>query len=225
MIALIPARGGSKGLPGKNIKELHGKPMLAYTIEAAKKSKYIDDIIISTDDQSIADIAVEFGALCPFLRPAELSADDSMAIDNYIYTTNQLNNNYGYNIEEFVVLQPTSPLRVSADIDQAIDIFINDKADSVISVTEEAHPVSWHKYLDDKGRFESIFPDNIKNRQDNRISYYPNGAVFVFKASILKTGKYYTDKTYAYVMPYRRSIDVDTIDDFEYAEYILEKGL
>ena len=122
MLAIIPARKGSKGLPGKNVKDLLGKPMIAYTIEAALGSKYITDVLISTDCKQIENISIELGAKSHFLRPKELSVDDSMAIDNYIYTIDRLNNEFNYNIENFIVLQPTSPLRVSEDIDDAIKI-------------------------------------------------------------------------------------------------------
>ena len=103
MIAIIPARGGSKGLPGKNILPLCGKPMIAYTIEAAKQSKYISRVIVSTDDQKIANIALEYGAEVPFLRPEFLASDTAQAIDNYIYTVERLSREWGTSIEEFVV--------------------------------------------------------------------------------------------------------------------------
>ena len=223
MIAIIPARGGSKGLPGKNVKLLNGKPLIAYAIEAALKAKYIDRVIISTDDEEIARVAVAFGAELPFMRPAELASDSAMAIDNYIYTINRLEKECGDSIDAFVVLQPTSPLRIAEDIDGAIELFNEKKADSVISYTQEAHPISWHKYVDNEGRFVDIFDSNIKNRQENRVSYYPNGAVYVFRTAMIRERKYYTDKSYAYIMPRSRSVDIDFIEDFEYAEFLLSK--
>lgn len=126
-------------------------------------------------------------------------------------------------IDAFVVLQPTSPLRIDEDIDGAIELFEQKRADSVISYCQEAHPVTWHKYLDDEGRFVDIFDANIKNRQDNRVSYYPNGAVYVFRTSMIRERKYYTDRSYAYVMPRTRSVDIDFIEDFEYAEFLLKR--
>lgn len=223
MIAIIPARGGSKGLPGKNVRPLNGKPLIAYAIEAALKAKNIDRVIISTDDEEIARVAVEYGAELPFMRPAELASDTAMAIDNYIYNIGRLEEEGGKPIDAFVVLQPTSPLRIAEDIDGAIELFEQKKADSVISYCQEAHPVTWHKYLDDEGRFVDIFDANIKNRQDNRVSYYPNGAVYVFRTSMIRERKYYTDKSYAYVMPRTRSVDIDFIEDFEYAEFLLKR--
>lgn len=222
MIAIIPARGGSKGLPGKNIMLLNGKPLIAYTIEAALKSKYITDVIISTDDKDIYDIALEYGAKDTFLRPARLAEDKSIAIDNYIYTIDRLEKEFNYNIEEFVVLQPTSPLRIVSDIDDAVELFYEKKADSVISYCEEHHPIAWHKYIDKNGRLEEIFDNNIlRNRQEIRTSYYPNGAIYVFKYTTIKNNTYYTSKTYPYIMPRIRSVDIDTIDDFSYVEYLL----
>lgn len=223
MIAIIPARGGSKGLPGKNVRPLNGKPLIAYAIEEALKAKHIDRVIISTDDEEIARVAVEYGAELPFMRPAELASDTAMAIDNYIYTIGRLEEESGKPIDAFVVLQPTSPLRIAEDIDGAIELFEQKGADSVISYCQEAHPVTWHKYLDEEGRFENIFDANIKNRQENRTSYYPNGAVYVFRTSMIRERKYYTNKSYAYVMPRTRSVDIDFIEDFEYAEFLLRR--
>lgn len=223
MIAIIPARGGSKGLPGKNVRPLNGKPLIAYAIEEALKAKHIDRVVISTDDEKIAKVAVQYGAELPFMRPAELASDTAMAIDNYIYTIGRLEEEGDKLIDAFVVLQPTSPLRIAEDIDGAIELFEQKKADSVISYCQEAHPVTWHKYLDDQGRFVDIFDANIKNRQDNRVSYYPNGAVYVFRTSMIRERKYYTDKSFAYVMPRIRSVDIDFMEDFEYAEFLLKR--
>lgn len=223
MIAIIPARGGSKGLPGKNILPLCGKPMIAYAIEEAKKSKYIDHVVVSTDDQKIADIALQYGAEVPFLRPDFLASDTAQAVDNYIYTIERLSKEWNIAIDEFVVLQPTSPLRIVEDIDGAIELFLRKKADSVISYTSEAHPVHWHKYLDDEGRFIDIFDATIANRQDLKKSYYPNGAVYVFKVSMIKERKYYTDNSFAFVMPRERSVDIDYKEDFEYVEFLMRR--
>ena len=223
MIAIVPARGGSKGLPGKNIKLLNGKPLIAYTIEAAKQSKYITEVIISTDDQAIYDVAIKHGAKKTFLRPKHLAEDDSLAVDNYIYTLDRLKEEFNYNIDNFIVLQPTSPLRSAEDIDHAIELFKAKGADSVISYTKEYHPISWHKHINESGHFENIFPDNMLNRQANRESYYPNGAIFIFSLDLIQKKQYYSDKSYAYLMPRTRSIDIDDSDDFDYAQYLIRK--
>lgn len=224
MLAIIPARSGSKGLPGKNIRELFGKPLIAYSVEAALRSEAITEVVISTDDEIIADIAVKFGANCPFLRPPELATDSSLAVDAYIYTIERLMKERSTTINSVVILQPTSPLRLPADIDGCVDLFTKKSADSVVSYTEETHPITWHKYISNENRIENIFQEEIKNRQDYRKSYYPNGAVYVFKYSILKGKIYYTEKSYAYIMPKNRSVDIDYLEDFKYVEYLLKNS-
>ena len=223
MIAIVPARCGSKGLPGKNTKDLLGKPMIAYSIEEALNSKHITEVIISTDCKEIEDVAKRFGAKSYFLRPEELALDNSKAIDNYIYTVDRLNKEFAYDVKAFVVLQPTSPLRKVEDIDGAIELFKDKKADSVISYIEEHHPIEWHKHLTEEGKFEHIFKEKLLNRQEMKKSYFPNGAVFVFDYELIKQGKYYSDNSYAYIMPRFRSIDVDTLEDLQYAEFLLRK--
>lgn len=225
MLAIIPARGGSKGLPGKNIKDLKGKPLIAYTIEAARASKYITRVVISTDDNEIAKVAVEYGAECPFIRPAELATDTARAIDAYKYTLDRIEQERGDIINDFIVLQPTSPLRTVDDIDKAIELFQEKNADSVISYCAEHHPVIWHKYIDEEGKFENIFEGRINNRQEERVSYYPNGAIYIFKRDVINSGQYYTANSYAYRMDRNRSVDIDTIEDFEYVMFLMQKDV
>lgn len=224
MLAIIPARGGSKGLPGKNKKQLQGKPLIAYTIEQALNAKNISKIIVSTDDDEIAKIALQYGAEVPFMRPKYLASDTALSVDNYIYTIERLKGEYRINIEEFIVLQPTSPLRTSEDIDNAINLFFEKKADSVVSYTEEHHPITWHKQINKDLSFTNIFEDKLLNRQNIKTTYYPNGAIFIFKFELILQKKYYSNKTYAYIMPRNRSTDIDTIDDFEYAEFLMQKN-
>lgn len=225
MIALIPARGGSKGLPQKNIKLLAGKPLIVHTIDIALKSKFISEIIVSTDDKNIAEIARKAGALIPFLRPEELASDTAMAIDNYIYTVDRLNNDREAKIDEIIILQPTSPLRSIEDVDGSIELFKSRKADSVVTYCEEHHPISWHRYINDDYTFTEIFDSNVlKNRQDNNKTFYPNGAVYIFNLErTLRKRIYYTSNSFAYIMPRQRSIDIDNLEDFEYAEFILSR--
>ena len=227
MLAIIPARSCSKGLPGKNIKKMNDKPLIWYTINAAKKSKFTDRIIVSTDDDKIAKISKNYEVEIPFMRPKKLARDDSFAIDNYIYTIDRLNKEFNYGIVEFVVLQPTSPLRPSLDIDNAIQIFIEKGADSIISVSETIHPPIWSKRINEKGILRNYFDIRIdnKNRQEIEKAYMPNGAIFVFKFSLLKQKySYYSDKTYPYIMPLERSIDIDSKLDFEFVEYLMKKN-
>lgn len=223
MIAIIPARGGSKGLPGKNIKLLNGKPLIAYTIEAALNSEKISRVIVSTDDKEIADVALQYGAEIPFMRPGFLASDNAKSIDVYNYTIERLKNEEKIKINEIVVLQPTSPLRTSKHIDEAIDIYLKKDADSVISYCKEDHPVFWHKFINNDGTFEEIFSEDYqKNRQEIKPTYYPNGAIYIFKKNILLTRQYYTDKSFAYIMGQKCSIDIDTNEDFKYAEWLLQ---
>jgi N-acylneuraminate cytidylyltransferase/CMP-N,N'-diacetyllegionaminic acid synthase len=225
MIAIIPARGGSKGLPDKNSKLLHGKPLLSYTIEAALQSLSVSRVIVSTDSLEIATIAKKYGAEVPFLRPDFLAQDDTKAIDVYDYTIDRLMTEEHIKIDEFMVLLPTAPLRNAIDIDGAYQLFTEKNADSVISYTEELHPIHWHKFVNEEGKFEAIFTDNmLQNRQKLKKSFYPNGAIYIFKTAVIKKGLYYTENSLAYIMPNNRSVDIDTIDDFEYAEFLIHKS-
>ena len=225
MIAIIPARGGSKGLPGKNIRPLAGKPLIVYTIESALKAKNISRVIISTDSPEIADIAVKSGAENPFLRPEYLASDKSLAIDTYLYTIQELEKREKSSINEVAVLLPTAPLRKPDDIDNAIQLFREKNADSVISYCQEFHPISWHKYVSDEGKLVSIFDRELKNRQEEKTTYFPNGSIYIFKKSILENRVYYTDNSYAYLMDRKRSVDIDNLEDFEYAEFLLNKRI
>ena len=216
MLAIIPARGGSKGLPGKNIIDFCGKPLIAYTIEAALKAESISKVLVTTDSEEISDVAKQYGASVPFLRPKHLSGDTARAIDVYLHAVESI----GQPVDSFVALLPTCPLRSAADIDSAVNIFQEKKASSVISYTQEAHPIKWHQYIGDDGRFESIFEESIDNRQAERVSFYPNGAIYVFTTDLLKSGHYYSNNSYSYIMPRNRSVDIDTIDDLKYAEFL-----
>ncbi len=221
MIALILARKGSKGLPLKNKKILIDKPLVLYTIEAAQNSRKITKIYVSTDDDEILKIAKEAGVIAEELRPDFLSTDNSLAIDTYLYMIDYWKSK-GLNVKDFIVLQPTSPLRTAKDIDEAISLFENKKADSVISYTKETHPVSWHKYINQDLTISSIFEDKIENRQEKRPTYYPNGAIYIFKTELLKKKKYFSEKSFAYVMSRKSSVDIDDDMDFKYAEFLLK---
>lgn len=214
-------------MPKKNIKELAGAPLISYTIKAAKKSEFITRVIVSTDSEEIADVARKYGAEVPFLRPAELATDDAKAIDVYLYTIERLNLENDEQINEFLVLLPTSPLRNYMDIDQAIKIFKKKNADSVISVTETEYPPQWIKRISEKGILEDYIQGlNNLNRQEYEKTYIPNGAIYIFKYNVLKKEyNYYTDKTYPYIMPNIRSIDIDTPLDFMIAEYLIKNNL
>jgi CMP-N,N'-diacetyllegionaminic acid synthase len=224
LLALIPARGGSKGLPGKNLKLLSGKPLISHTIETALSSSALTRVIVSTDDIEIAQVAQKYGADVPFMRPADLAADDSLAIDTYKYTVDKLIEDEGSDIVDFMVLLPTSPLRDVSDISNAVKLFREKNADSVISVTKGDKPISWFKTLDIEGK---ILENNVtlKNRQDEDDYYCPNGSIYIFKKELIDDNKYYSDITYAYVMPKSRSVDIDTQFDFDYAEFLFKNRM
>lgn len=226
MIAIIPARGGSKGLPRKNILELCGKPLIAHTIRCALSSSEITDVIVSTEDQEIAEVSRAWGASVPFLRPDELAGDDARAIDAYLFTIERLNSARlpDENIRDFAVLLPTVPLRTPLDVDSAIRLFKSRNAPSVISYAKESHPITWHRYVNEDLTIDRVFRgEGLKNRQDLRPTYYPNGAVYVFRYDFLKnTQQYQLPGTLAYLMPRDRSVDIDSIEDFRYAEYLMQ---
>jgi CMP-N,N'-diacetyllegionaminic acid synthase len=226
MIAIIPARGGSKGLPGKNIKHLNGKPLICHSITCALKAKSISRVIVSTDDSEIAEISKKCGAEVPFLRPDILSQDDSMVMDVYFFTLDYLGRELNKEIDSFVALLPTVPLRLPEDIDNAVEIFQKNKADSVISVTESPVPIHWYRKIDKNGLLGNYLSDfdAVANRQAHGQSHIPNGAIYVFNTQRLRsTRQYYMDKTYPYIMPRDRSVDIDEHLDFEWAEFLAKK--
>jgi CMP-N,N'-diacetyllegionaminic acid synthase len=228
MLAIIPARGGSKGLPGKNIKLLDGLPLICHSIKTALKSNLIDRVIVSTEDNEIAAIAKNCGAEVPFMRPTNLASDTSMAMDAYFHVLDFIAKENSKPIQSFVALLPTVPLRSSEDIDSAIKIFNDKNANSVISVVEAQIPLHWNMRITKEGMLENYLPEfnAMKNRQEFEKTYVPNGAIYVFRSEILRsTRQYYTEKTFPYIMPRNRSVDIDNLLDFEWVEYLLEKKL
>lgn len=225
ILYIIPARGGSKGLPGKNIKLLAGKPMIAYSIEAALKSKYQGTVFVSTDDTAIADAAKQFGAQVPLLRPAELATDSASTTDVIIHSLNYYKQQQLI-FDLIVVLQPTSPLRTSADIDAAIDALISKQAEAIVSVCENEHHPLWSNTLPDNGSMAQFIREDIKgkNRQQLPVHYRLNGAIYVsFVEAFLKNKGFVHSGTYAYIMPTERSVDVDHLIDFKLAELLLNQ--
>jgi CMP-N,N'-diacetyllegionaminic acid synthase len=222
MLCIIPARSGSKGLKNKNILPFNGKPLIYYTIQSALKSKNITKVIVITDSLKIARISKKFGAEIPFLRPKRLATNNSLAIDTYIYVINKLKKKNIY-IKEFIVLLPTSPLRNSTDIDNAINLFKNKKADSVISMKELECPLDWSKKINGSYLVQSsnkFFKSNL-NRQHYKKTFIPNGAIYIFNSKkLLENKNYYFKKTYAYLMSKKRSIDINDIIDFRIAEFL-----
>jgi len=226
LFALIPARGGSKGIKNKNIIDLNGKPLISYTIDQALSSKYIDEVYISSDSNQIKEISQKHGGLVPSLRPKDLAEDDSEMIDLLEYEVVQHEERIGKQIDALVLLQPTSPLRSSADIDNSIKLFMEKKPDAVISVTESiANP--YKNILIESDRYYKIFSDsteNITNRQKLKKCYRENGAVYILsRKCIFKYKSVHPIKTLIHEMPAERSIDIDSPFDLSVAEFLLNR--
>lgn len=223
IVAIIPARGGSKGIPKKNIKPLLGKPLIAWTIWQARKSEYLDKIIVSTENDEIAEVSRDWSAEI-IKRPKELAKDESPTIDAVFHLLEVLRTeNYNPNI--VVLLQPTSPLRTAKDIDNAIDLFLNSDCESVVSVCEAKHPPYW-SFKIDGGYLKHLFGNEYlkMRRQDLPKTYMPNGAIYISTPQMLyKYKSSYCEKTIPYVMPAERSIDIDTEIDFMLAELVMMK--
>lgn len=224
ILAVIPARGGSKGIPRKNIKDLAGKPLIAWTIETAKVSSVFDRIIVSTDDQEIANIARQFGADVPFLRPQELSTDTATSIDVVLHLIQWLRENERYSPDYLMLLQPTSPFRSPVDITQVIQLMhTNLEADAIISVTAVDHPVQWLRKMEANGKLLPLDETPLKlRRQDAQQIYQLNGSIYLIKTeTFVKDKTFLPAKTFGYIMPEEKSIDIDTPWNFHMAELIM----
>jgi CMP-N-acetylneuraminic acid synthetase len=223
ILAIIPARGGSKRLPRKNILPLAGKPLINYSIEAAKSISSIARVVISTDCEEIANTAQAAGGGVPFLRPASLSSDTSSSVDVVRHALEHFKS-IGENFDYVLLLQPTSPLRTAAHIQGAIDLLATKKADSVISVCECEHSPLWTNTLDDSLSLENFIPKNVKNmRSQDLPQYYRlNGAIYLTKVEqFLHEGVLMSGNSVAFKMDSHSSIDIDTKLDFMLAEAIL----
>lgn len=225
VLAIIPARGGSKGLPGKNIKNLAGKPLIAYTIEAAKKSKYIDRLIVSTDDLDIAKVGEKFGAEVPFIRPEVLSTDTASSVDVVVHAIHYLKEETGYFAQYIVLLQCTTPFINNKDIDASIYKCLEQKVDAVVSVCEsEVNPFWTVKF--EGNLLKDIIPggNDIDTRQLLPQAYRLNGGIYVVRTDVfLKERTFMPFLTTGYVMHANRSIDIDTQEDFELCEYLVKR--
>ena len=223
MLAIIPARAGSKGVVNKNLKMLFNKPLIAHTILSAIESKGIDRIVVSTDSEEIAKIAIQYGAEVPALRPANISQDNSKILDSYKFILNELKK-VGDVYQSFVALQPTSPFRSVTDIDEAILLYKKNNIDSVVSFVKQSHPIEWSRVIHKDNTFSDLGLNIIANRQMYKETYHFNGAIFVINSKLLKQDKFYTKNSLAYIMPRSRSLDIDTDEDFLYAEFLIQKN-
>jgi len=225
ILAIIPARGGSKGVPRKNTRLLAGKPLIAYSIEAAFRSNLIDRVVVSTEDEGIAGISERHGARV-IRRPLELAQDDTPSLPVLQHVIRHLADAEEPHPDIIVILQPTSPLRTVADIDTAIEMFVEKGCDSVVSVCEVEHPLEW-MYTLTGDRLESVVKGDQKvaRRQDAAGVYYRlNGAVYVTSRHvIMKENRVLGRDTRAYIMPSDRSVDIDSELDFALAELLVSQ--
>ncbi len=224
ILALIPARGGSKRLPRKNLLDFDGLPLIAHTIAAAHQSKIMDRIVVSTDDAEIAETARQFGAEVPFMRPAELATDTAGFDATILHALRTLDAQSNYDV--LVVLQPTSVLRTADDILTAVQLLHHQSADGVVTVTECEHHPLWSGPLPANGCMQHfIKPEAMRRSQDLEKHYRLNGAVYCFRiAHIMKNqGVKYDSGVYASIMSKYNSIDIDDQFDFDVAVAIRQK--
>jgi len=224
ILAVITARGGSKGIPQKNIRPLLGKPLIAYTIQAALQSKTLNKIIVSTDDEDIANVSKQYGAEVPFLRPKDLATDTATSLSVLQHAVRYLAEKEGYLADIIVCLQPTSPMRSAEDIDQAVTLCTSTSSDSVVSLCQAEHHPYWMKKVVGDRVYPLMEVDNDKypRRQDLPPAYQLNGAIYVTGRKILlEKERILGENTLAYIMPQERSIDIDTLIDFKLAELIM----
>lgn len=222
-IAIIPARGGSQRLPGKNIKPLAGKPLISWTIEAAIKSQVFDYVFVSTDCKEIAAVSQQAGALVPFLRPAELATATATTASVVEHLVSWFDQEYSTQINCLAILQPTTPLRNAGHIQDAIQLIQTSKAETVISICELEFPIQFCNTLPSNHSLNNfINPKHLKRTQDLESYYRLNGAIYLYTKQGLKSiNNPYTENSQAYIMPAKNSIDIDTLDDFLLAEYYL----
>ena len=215
LIGLIPARGGSKGIKRKNIKEIFGKPLIAWTIRQAIETKYLDKVIVSTDDDEIANIAVDFGAEVPFIRPKNIALDESPAIYNILHLLDEIPET-----KNILYLQPTSPLREIEDIINIIELQNKYDAESCISLSKAPKHPSWMYKLENNKKLNPIFiEEEVSRRQDLSEVYVINGALYLGNSEFYKREKnFINSETIGYIMPKDRSIDIDDMDDWRLAE-------
>ncbi len=223
ILGFIPARGGSKGIPHKNIIELCDRPLISYTIEAGIKSNYIDYVMVSTDDNEIANVSRNTGAQIPFMRPPELASDTSKTIDAVLYTIDKLQNER-QEFDVLVLLQPTQPLRTKEDVDGAIEHFFQHKCKPLLSVSEvDDHPLLIRSI--ENGILRPLLNmSSTCRRQDMPKFYRVNGCIYINLVNELTEQTSFNDNEIPYIMDRTHSVDIDEISDLCMAEYYLNNS-
>lgn len=222
VLGVILARGGSKELPRKNVRDLAGKPLIAWTVEAGHDSEYLDRLILSSDDEEIMEVAEKYGCEVPFQRPSELAQDNTPSMDALLHALDRVEST-----DYVVMLQPTSPLRTADDVDATIARCNKNSGTACVTVTETDKPPQWMYTLKEKNRLEPVLDrdDAITRRQEAPSIYVPNGAVYVAGTAWLREHEtFYTDATIGHPMPPERSADVDTALDLAWCEMLLDES-
>ena len=221
ILCLINARGGSKGVPGKNIKLLNGKPLIGWSVDVARQSRLIKKIVVSTDSEEIARVATQYGAVAPFIRPAELATDAAKQIDVVTHALKFLES-MGERYDYVCVLQPTCPLRSVGDVDGALELLISSGADSVITVTDVGglHPRTLYKLHEGDNKLAPYVESSKRGvvRQDFETLYWRTGSVYAMKRDVVIKGSLYGEDTRGYKVPEERAFNIDTPFDFELTE-------
>jgi len=222
LLALILARGGSKEIPQKNIKLLKGKPLIGWTIEEALKASSPSSVVVSTDDEQIASVARRFGARVPFMRPSEISEDNTDSITSVMHSIQHLNE-----FDWVLLLQPTSPLRSAKDIDGIVKLCLDKNSPSAVSICELNKNHNWFYKTDEFGKLKPIYLDKpkISIRQKLSKSFVLNGALYLARISWLKeNSSFIGEETLGYEMSQETSVDIDTQLDWNWAEFLIEKA-
>ena len=226
LLAIIPARGGSKRLPRKNILNLSGKPLIAWTIEAALGSKYVDHVVVSTEDNQIAAVSKKYGADVPYMRPDNLATDESASIDAVLHTIEYLEE-IGEFYNYIILLQPTSPLRTTQNINESIELLQDRKCDAVISVCEAEHSPLWCNTIPSDDDLSNFLDSSVLNKrsQDLKQYYRLNGAIFLCNTDRLKKENafFLESNCVAYKMDLDKSVDIDNHIDFDLACFWMDR--
>jgi len=229
ILAIVPARSGSKGIPGKNLVEFYKKPLIQYTVEAALASKLIDDTVLSTDDPQIKEVTSKFGLSTTYIRPDYLATDSAGMVDVVLHCLDWYIHKNGDIVSDVILLQPTSPLRTAFDIDAALGLYLESKCNSLVSVNRMTH----HPYECIKGKssdweFIAKSESNPSRRQDYEDNFYfINGAIYIASIKHLRKKRSFIDegKSLIYVMTPERGLDIDYKEDLLYGEFILSNSL
>lgn len=224
ILAFIPARAGSKGIKGKNIFPIFDKPLMSYTIENALHSNYIDEVIVSTDSEKISEVAKKYGANVPFLRPPELASDTSNTVDAILHAISELAKNKKI-FDDLILLQPTSPLRTTKDIDGAVKKYFKFNRKSLVSVSKaEESPILMRTILAEDRMEKLLQVNSTVRRQDMPNFYKINGAIYINKISEINEKTSFNDNIVPYVMDSDHSVDVDDYQDLEIVKYFIKRG-